>query len=268
MPSKNYGQNGIGATLEIGKGGPKLKNSSGVLEARNNADDAYAIMRGLSPVNDNDLVTLEYLRTLGDVRVTGQINGGAPPAVVNGAVYIVTTAGGGYGLKELWYGKGGSWEQITVPEGLTIVVTDALTGGTDEYESDHVYIWDEDNTEWDGVGPAPGVSKVEKNIRATIAFGDSGANNVGDPVDTDGITNRFLVNVTQAFDGSAPTLTIGDSGDPDRFMTVDECDLKTVGVYVVDVHHLYGSSTQVTATLTPDGSTQGQASVLGVWSKL
>jgi hypothetical protein len=46
--------------FQIGKGGPNLKNNSGVVEARNNADAAFAIMRALDPVAANDLVTLGY----------------------------------------------------------------------------------------------------------------------------------------------------------------------------------------------------------------
>ena len=41
-----------------------------------------------------------------------------------------------------------------------------------------------------------------------------------------------------------------------------EIDLNTVGVYVSDVHHLYGAQTQVLANLTDDSQTTGQCSVL------
>lgn len=40
--------------------GPKIKDSSGVLEVRNSADNAYAIVRGLTPVGNADLVTKLY----------------------------------------------------------------------------------------------------------------------------------------------------------------------------------------------------------------
>lgn len=48
------------ALFQIGKGGPQLKNNAGVIEARNAADAAFAIVRGLDPVAANDLLTLSY----------------------------------------------------------------------------------------------------------------------------------------------------------------------------------------------------------------
>jgi len=62
--------NGIsGTTLELGVAGPKLKNSSGAVEARNNGDSDYAIVRGASPAGDDDLTTQEYVLE----QVTGYI---------------------------------------------------------------------------------------------------------------------------------------------------------------------------------------------------
>jgi hypothetical protein len=43
----------------------RLKNSAGVLEARNNADTLYIIGRGADPVGANDWVTLGYLTANG-----------------------------------------------------------------------------------------------------------------------------------------------------------------------------------------------------------
>jgi len=41
--------------------GPLLKNVTGIIEARNAADSAYAIVRGATPVGANDLVTKNYV---------------------------------------------------------------------------------------------------------------------------------------------------------------------------------------------------------------
>jgi hypothetical protein len=59
--SKHYGIDGVGTIVELGKGGPKVKNSSGVIEARNAADNAYAIVRGASPVGSDDLTTRSFV---------------------------------------------------------------------------------------------------------------------------------------------------------------------------------------------------------------
>jgi hypothetical protein len=70
------------------------------------------------------------------------------------------------------------------------------------------------------------------------------------------------VSVTQAFTGAAPTLTIGDAGDPDRFLPAVEVDLKTTGVYCASVSHLYSVETQITGTYGADGSGAGAANIL------
>lgn len=50
-----------GSKFGLGRAGPALKNNAGVVEARNNADSAYAVTRGADPVGSDDLVTLRYL---------------------------------------------------------------------------------------------------------------------------------------------------------------------------------------------------------------
>lgn len=61
--SKKYNLTGTSGTVELSKGGAKIKNSSGILEARDNADAAYAVVRGDTAVGANDLVTLTQLNT-------------------------------------------------------------------------------------------------------------------------------------------------------------------------------------------------------------
>jgi hypothetical protein len=267
--SKHYGVTGLSTNVELGKGGPRLKNNSGVVEHRNSADSAFVIVRGAHPIGENDLVTKRYLEERADVRVTGQIDGGSPPAVVAGAVYIVTTAGGSYSLKELYYGGATSWEAITVLEGMRIGITDALTGGTDEYLADRVYMWDADGATWVNVGPLPSIPGMVRHERVTIGYTDTGDNNLGSAVPNAGIAEMITVNVTQAFNGTTPQLKIGDSGDDDRHMTIDEVDLETVGKYVVHLYHKYGSSTQVVANLAIGGSpTAGQCDVVMNWAQV
>lgn len=61
--SKRYTLDGLASTVELGKGGPRVKDSSGVVEMRNAADTAYVITRGLDPVGNNDYVTLGYFNS-------------------------------------------------------------------------------------------------------------------------------------------------------------------------------------------------------------
>ena len=261
---KNYGQTGISGNTELGKKGPRLKDEGGAIAHRNSADNAYAIARGADPVGDNDLVTKKYLETRANVRVTGQINGGAPgTGAFVGEIRIVTTAGGSFNLQELYRWSGSAWEAVTVFEGMTVVVTDALTGGTDEYLADHIYVWDEDNTTWVDNGPSPALSNVRRARRVTIDFNDpNGANNIGDLIPQNAIVVGGMANVTQAFDDAAATLEVGDAGDTDRFAAVSEICLDVVGLYKFDAYHLYGADTQAIATLAKGTSTQGQVSLI------
>jgi len=50
----------IETILQLGLGGPNVKNNSGVVEFKNAADSAFAIARGDTPVGVNDLSTKAY----------------------------------------------------------------------------------------------------------------------------------------------------------------------------------------------------------------
>jgi hypothetical protein len=62
MPSKFFELVGIASNVLFGKTGGRIRSASGsILEARDNADAAYAIMRGATPVGNNDLATKLYV---------------------------------------------------------------------------------------------------------------------------------------------------------------------------------------------------------------
>lgn len=46
--------------IDAANAGPLLKNTGGILEIRNEDDNAYAVIRGDTPVAPNDLVTKTY----------------------------------------------------------------------------------------------------------------------------------------------------------------------------------------------------------------
>jgi len=268
--SKRYGVTGIGTDVELGKQGTRIINNSGAVELKDK-DGNFVVGRGAAPVAENDFVTKKYLETKADVTVSGQIDGANPPAAVPGAVYVVTTTGGTYTAGELYYGiTGPTWEAITVPDGLKIVVTVALTGGTLEFAADTLYVWDAGTSAWLKIGPAPeAVTGVEKTERASLVFGTPGVIPVGSPVAINGIVIGVIVNVSVAFDGDTPaTLIIGDVGDTDRLMTNAEVDLSKVGRYLVDPYYLYASATQVNATLGVGANpSAGAAQIIVQWSK-
>ena len=71
------------------------------------------------------------------------------------------------------------------------------------------------------------------------------------------------VTVNTAFDGTSPTLTVGDSGDSDRLMTADDNDLEDAFAYETNPNHVYTNTvdTQVSAFLTVNSATQGNVTV-------
>lgn len=266
--AKNYGQSGLSSTVEFGKDGPLVKDNAGIFELKDNTDTSLIRLKTADPQDDQDVVTKKFLETRSHVSVTGQIDGSSPPgSATAGAVYIVTTAGGSYSLNELYRWDGSAWEQLTVFEGMRITITDNLTGGTDTYNGDHIYLWDADGSDWVDVGPTQEISNVERNIKATLAYTDSGDNNIGSAVPAGAVVNKFLINVTQAFTDNSATLKIGDASDDDRFVETKEVKLKTVGLYVADCFYEYGTSTQIIANLVPGTSTAGQVTILGIYSK-
>lgn len=56
----------VGTLFGVGRKGPKIRNvTDTILEVRNNADSAYAIMRGLDPVGAQDFATKAWVQANG-----------------------------------------------------------------------------------------------------------------------------------------------------------------------------------------------------------
>jgi len=271
MTSKHYDVNGLNGTVELGKGGPKIVDASGTIEARDQAGTAFAKLRAGHPVDANDVVTLRYLQTKGAVVVIGQIDGGGsiPSASPAGRVFVCTTTGAPYTVKYLYYANGTTWEEVVPSEGMSIAVTDALAGGTITFAADHSYLWDADGTTWIDLGPAAATSlaKITKTREVDLLAASAGSLNVGTVIPIYGRILRVCVNVTQAFNGTAPTVTIGDSDDADRFMTVAENNLKSLGCCWVDTFYMMLAEKQITATYVADSSTLGVATLFVEWSE-
>ncbi len=62
MPiDKRYGLEGVGPDVQLGRRGPRLIVSSGVVAHRNSTDTAYARSQGATPIVGADLVTKDYV---------------------------------------------------------------------------------------------------------------------------------------------------------------------------------------------------------------
>lgn len=99
-------------------------------------------------------------------------------------------------------------------------------------------------------------------IEVAFAFDDSSPISLGMiPAGARVISRRVIVEET--FDGSSPTVTLGDAGDPDRLMADSDSDLTAGADYEVrEPTVLYADQTELIATLVPDASTQGAGVIL------
>lgn len=266
--TKNYGLTGVGTELELGVDGPLILVNGGAIEARNNTNTAFVEFKAGTPSTDDSVVTKGYLERTANVIVNGQINGNSPPAVINGAVYMCTTTGGTFTQEYLYRGQSGVWVEIIPFAGMKIAVTVPLTGGSVEFNGDTVYLWDADTTNWVNVGPyVANNAKIVKSERANLVFNTTSPFNIGAPVPANGRPYQVIINVTQIFNGTNPSLAIGDSINTSRLMGTSEVNLKKLGIYVVNCYHNYASPTQVIGTYVASGSTQGQAQVEFVYTQ-
>ena len=281
MATKNYRQDGLSSSVELGKGGARVRDNSGVIEARNNADSALAVFRAADPITATDVVTKQYLLANGNVTVIGNIYdvGATTPgstqftsAAQDGFIAICNetvttfTAGNLYRLDE-WNTDAATstWTEIVASEGLRFVMSDVSSGGSPVYAADHVYIYDLDGTVWVDVGPAAAASAIIKSLRSALVFGTSSPLAIGTPAANSVIT-KIIVKVTTAFNGTAPLLDIGIAGTTDLYMDRTEIDLNAIGTYIVNLYELDGAGTAMIGTYAADSSTAGAASIFVEYS--
>lgn len=267
----NYGLVGIGSNIEFGKGGPRLVVNGTGLDVKNNLNNALAILSAAEPTAADHVATKAYVDRLASVTIKGQMkndvarnyddSGNLTPNT--GDIIIVTTVGATWDtLKRLLRYNGAAWEYLFAggePEGMRISIPDAISGGTDTYLGDHLYMWDADGSVWVDIGPYVAITNVTYGYTQALAFGTSSPLTI--KANATGRAVRVKVNVTTAFDGTAPTLQVGDAGDTDRLMATTEVNLKAIGLYVSECYYSYAVATDIIATYAADSSTVGAATI-------
>jgi hypothetical protein len=164
----------------------------------------------------------------GALVITGQINGGAPPAVVEGAYYIVTTAGGAYALKSIYLGAGGVWSLVytaaTMPIDQSIVPSVALAAGTDTYAAETLYFWDSGTSAFVVDGSAAAAAAAAAAAHAA----NTGAHAIKDT----------SLNIEAAGDATkkAHFLATGVTGGQNRALTIPDKDIMLAGTVDVSDH--------------------------------
>jgi len=163
----------LGTILSIGLGANKVqwKNNTAVMEARNSDDTAFVVVRGLAPVGDSDLVNKKYADALEKPIIVSRQADTSASIPANTAVrgfVVVTTAGSGAVIGDVLFddgSSGGTMEILSIVEGRTLAITDALAGGTVTFETDSIYIWDDDAFLWLKIGDIGALTGPIREVR-------------------------------------------------------------------------------------------------------
>lgn len=259
----------IGSTLQIGIGGPKVKNSSGVIEARNAADGAFTSLRTngyylgstgpflknssgtlavrdsgdttYAPLNagtptswgDNAVITATMLQKA--FIVGAEFDGASPPSNTGTVQFLLcTTTGGAYTAGDLAFDNGtstGTVSRIAATNGMVVTVTAALNTGTLTV-TPGAYVW------FGGSFTAliTGYSGITKSIEVDFTNADFGGGTKSStatiPANARILNTRVQVLNSNAFD--AGTVSVGYTGVADILQATTDNDLTTTGLYVVE----------------------------------
>jgi hypothetical protein len=221
----------LGTTLskfQLGIGGPQLKNNSGVVEARNAADSAYAAIAAL-------LVSI-----YGDDIV---INAGATES---GDSWILTISRPSTGMTED--------VQVIMPPDAAPSPGQALTVGS---ASSGVI-----TLAWASVAAGTDLVKVDTTA---LAFGSSSPVSMFS-LAADMVVLKVQVIVDTPFTGgTGPSLSIGISGTASKYMGATEVDLTAAASTVFEVNPGLvsdGSPESLIATYAANSATAGAARIL------
>lgn len=250
-----------------GNSGIGLKNNSAVAEVKTAADDAFVVLRAKEIQSSNainDVPTLLDLKgRIANIQFSFE-GATAPAAGANtGKFGFCKTSGGSYTAGDVVYDTGTVLMKIPSAVVNAITVDGAVSGGTISLIDNGLYV--NDAGTWtlkgDGSGTATGALKA---IEISYDFEDATVSSTTALVDGDRVV-RVINLVSQAFNGTAPTLLVQADGTSDlSLMATTESDLKTANQYEVeDIKSITADYAGVVKlTVTPDSSSAGTGKVL------
>lgn len=232
---------------QIGLGGPQIKNSSGVIEARNAADSGYVIVRGAAPVGNFDLVNKQYADTLNKpIVVTDQFDGSVALPANTGVEHfiVVTTTGVNASIGQVLWDDGsgvGTVTLLTALEGRSIFTSMAFSGGTITFRANSYYVWDAVSSSWlleaDSTHSG-GVREIRYAINNT-ATQDSAT---PDAIPANAIIVACELKITTPYSGGA-TISIGQPGNTTLVQLTTDNLATVAGTYQVMQDTSWGGST-------------------------
>lgn len=245
--------------------GIALKNSTGVAEIRNTADDAYAKFRALEIQSTNGINDVPVLRDL-QARIADIVysfDGASPPAggTNSNQFGFCHTTGGSYTQGDVVYDTGSALVKVPTAVVKMITTRTSITGGI-SLNANGVYVNQSGTWTLKGDGGATDTGKV-KCIAVSYDYEDTTVDST--TTVPDGATVTRVVNrVTTPFSGgTSPTLHIQINGStPETVMATTDSMLDLAsGPHQFENQNCIDidsdSTGVVRLTVTPDGSTAG-----------
>lgn len=97
-------------------------------------------------------------------------------------------------------------------------------------------------------------------INTSVSYTD-GTVNLGNITGNTAVLS-VAVTVPSGWTDGTPTITVGDSGDADRFIRATDVDLTDAVQFQSDDMHVYSANTTLTATVSAGGASAGTATIL------
>ena len=214
-----------------GTAGPGINANGSALEARNAANSAFAVMRGGTPVADNDLTTKAYVDKTANkpIPVSVQFNGSSALPSNSGTEqwYVVTSTGTNATIGQLLWDDGsgsGTVAVIAAATGNTIVTTAAFTGGTISLAANQMYVWT--GTVWLDI--APSVSGATYMIRLAITNAASQSSATSIPANA--IIFDAKLDIVTPYSAGA-TISLGITGTAALFMGTGDNTATVANIY-------------------------------------
>jgi len=225
--------------------GPRVKNNSGVFQSRNSDDTAFVRFQVATPTADDDAVTKLYADTLEKPLIVARQADTSAALPSNTGVrgfVAVTTPGTGAVIGDLLYDDGtaaGTMSILSAIEGRTIAVTDALTGGSIEFDADSIYIWDDDGTSWLKIGDVGSVTGATRVVRFAIGTATVDSSST---IPANARVTSAWIDVTTPYNAGA-TISLGIAGGTtDLVQTTTDNVAQFQNTYVKDQDTSWGAS--------------------------
>lgn len=209
-----------------------VKNNSGIAEFRNGADNAYAVLRAKelqSGFGLNDTVTALDAKGIVPLVEFSFTGASAPAGGANSNKFgFCHTAGGSYSTGDVVYDNGTALVKVVLVSG--VMTTTAITG-TISLVANGMYAKEGSSyvLKGDGTGATTGVQRV---IALPLVFGSSATVDSSTSLPNGTVVNRVEVAVSQAFNGTSPTLAVVVNGStPLTVMATTDNNLKTANQY-------------------------------------